>query len=125
MKPTRGRTTSVGTPSVPAGPDTPATPGSPAKSAGLVADATREVGFLDAPTLDAEELAEAIGAALGTLAVQAVLTVYSSRVPAPVFALLCGDRGLDLLATIEHEGGGTTFTLRRDVSEGPAAPAGA
>lgn len=125
MKPTRGRMTSAGMPSVPADPEQTETERRPATPAGLVVDASREVGFLDAPTLDADELAAAIGAALGTLVLQAVLTVYSARVSVPSFAVLCRESGLDLLAAIEHDGGGTTFTLRRDLNVGPAAPGGA
>ena len=80
----------------------------------LISDAARAVGFLDAPALDVDELATAVGEAFRELAVQAVLTVYSGRVTSEAFSLLCGQRGLDLIATIDHENGGTTFTLRRD-----------
>ena len=111
-------------PSVPADPEQPAER-APATSAGLIADASGDVGFLDAPTLDAGELADAIAAAFETLVNEAVLTVYSARVSLAAFAVLCRDGGLDLLAAIQHDGGGTTFTLRRDVSAGRAAPGGA
>lgn len=87
-------------------------------SSTLISDAARAVGFLDAPALDADELVAAVGEAFGELAVRAVLTVYSGCVTSEAFALLCGQRGLDLIATIDHEHRGTTFTLRRDPMPG-------
>jgi hypothetical protein len=83
----------------------------------LISDADQAVGFLDAPTLELEELVAAVGEAFGVLAIQAVLTVYSSVVPSDAFAAQCGGRGIDLLAAIDHEDGGTTFTLRRAPSD--------
>lgn len=73
----------------------------------------RDVGFLDAPDLDADELLTATLDALDRLAPGAVLTVYSVHAGAEAFAEVCGRGPLELIATIPHAHGGITFSLRQ------------
>jgi hypothetical protein len=79
----------------------------------VIGDASNAVGFLDAPGLDRDALTTAINAAADALAAGSVLTVYNDH-PTGHLAIeaLCHQAGLDLVATIGHPTGGTTFTLR-------------
>lgn len=73
----------------------------------------RDVGFLDAPGLDVDELLTAILDALDHLAPGAVVTAYSVHAGVDAFADACGRSRLELIATIPHADGGTTFSLRQ------------
>jgi TusA-related sulfurtransferase len=71
------------------------------------------VGFLDAADATAAVLAGATDDAWTSLPPGSVLTVYSELPDADrVIAELCRERGMELVATIVHEGRGTTLTIR-------------
>jgi hypothetical protein len=76
-----------------------------------VADPSRLVGFLDAPDTGVEALAQAVRDAFGVLGAGAVVTVFSDRLTSADVATLCRRCAVELLATIAHPAGGTTFTL--------------
>lgn len=78
----------------------------------VVTDATNDVGFLDVAGLEPATLAVVIHDAFRSLAVGAVLAVYCVRGSATEFDELCGRGDLDLISTIRHAAGGTTYTIR-------------
>jgi hypothetical protein len=104
---------------VPAAPDNdrPRPGGRPHPSAGratLIADLADDVAFLDAPGVAVGDLIDAIDEALATRPALSVLTVYSDDPTCrPAIDDLCRRHEVALVATIAHEGRGTTFTLRR------------
>ena len=78
----------------------------------VVTDATNDVGFLDVADLDPPTLAVAIHDAFRSLTVGAVLAVYCVQATATEFDELCELSELDLISTIRHAAGGTTYTIR-------------
>ncbi len=80
----------------------------------LIGDSGNTVGFLDAPGLSPDQLRAAITEALRSLMAESILTVYNDH-PSRDAAIedLCRGEGLELVDTIRHPAGGTTFTLRK------------
>jgi len=94
----------------------------PASRATLIAGVADGVAFLDAPGVAVSELIDAIDHALATTPAGSVLTVYSDEPTCrPAIDHFCRRHDLALLATISHDGPGTTFTLRRG-QDGPDSP---
>jgi hypothetical protein len=85
----------------------------------VVTDATNDVGFLDVADLDPSAVAAAIEQAFPALTVGAVLSVYCERTTPTELDEICGRGALELITTIRHSTGGTTYTIRRAVVDGP------
>jgi len=106
--------TSAATRSVPPSPDDVDDGTRAPRRATFVGEPSNTVGFLDAPGLDRAQLAIAVDEALASLDAGSVLTVYNDRPGAQdAIADVCGRQGVELVTTIGHEAGGSTFTLRR------------
>ena len=96
----------------------------PVSRATLIAGLADGVAFLDAPGVAVSELIDAIDHALASRPAGSVLTVYSDDPTCrPAIDQLCRRHDLALLATISHDGRGTTFTLRHG-RDGPDIPLG-
>lgn len=112
--------TSTATRSVPPSPDDVDDGSRAPRRATFVGEPSNTVGFLDAPGLDGTQLAAAVDEALATLDARSILTVYNDRPGAPdAIADVCERQGVELVTTIDHEAGGSTFTLRRPVQRHP------
>lgn len=97
----------------------------PAPLPDVVTDATNDVGFLDTVGLDPSTIEAAIDRAFRSLAVGAVLTVHG--VDTAELDVICGRDSVELITTIRHWSGGTTYTIRRrptavDDGAGPERP---
>ena len=77
----------------------------------VVTDATNDVGFLDTIGLDLSRIEAAIERAFRSLAAGAVLTVHAMHTAE--LDAICGRGSLELITTIRHSSGGTTYTIRQ------------
>jgi hypothetical protein len=86
---------------------------SSAGRATLIDGRADDVAFLDAAGVGLTELIDAVDETLATRPTLSVLTVYSDD-PAcrPALDELCRRHEVAVVATIPHDGRGTTFTLR-------------
>lgn len=108
MRATPARSTYGAIRSVPADPESPGA--APAAPPAVVTDATNDVGFLDTVGLDPATVEVAIDRAFRSLAAGAVLAVHG--MPTAELDALCGRGRLELITTIRHSSGGTTYTVR-------------
>ena len=103
------RSTYGATRSVPADREPPAAGRTPLPD--VVTDATNDVGFLDTIGLDLSRIEAAIERAFRSLAAGAVLTVHAMHTAE--LDAICGRGSLELITTIRHSSGGTTYTIRQ------------